>query len=166
MEQLLALKGRVEIDYDWEREEKLELEAQTKRRSSLKSKGLLLDTCAWSNTLSHGLQASSKPLKTSPGRRSLCLCPVLYELSQGIRSEKEKLLLANAFTALVYLEMNETLWLKAGELSALVKKQGKTVPLSDILIASLALEHDLAILTMDKHFQQIPGLKLYPLKGK
>ena len=35
MEQLLALKGRVEIDYDWEREEKLELEAQTKREKQL-----------------------------------------------------------------------------------------------------------------------------------
>jgi len=35
MEQLLALKGRIEIDYDWEREEKLELEAQMKREKYL-----------------------------------------------------------------------------------------------------------------------------------
>ena len=35
MEQLLALKGRIEIDYDWEREEKRELEAQTKREKNL-----------------------------------------------------------------------------------------------------------------------------------
>ena len=35
MEQLLALKGRIEIDYDWEREEKLELEAQKKREKHL-----------------------------------------------------------------------------------------------------------------------------------
>ena len=35
MEQLLALKGRVEIDYDWEREEKRELEAQAKREKQL-----------------------------------------------------------------------------------------------------------------------------------
>ena len=32
MEQLLSLKGRIEIDYDWEREEKLELEAQKKEK--------------------------------------------------------------------------------------------------------------------------------------
>jgi tRNA(fMet)-specific endonuclease VapC len=62
--------------------------------------------------------------------------------------------------------MNEVLWFKAGELSALVKKQGKTIPLSDILIASLALEHDLTILTVDKHVEQIPGLKLYTLRAK
>jgi hypothetical protein len=35
MEQLLALKGRIEIDYDWELEEKRELEAQKKRERSL-----------------------------------------------------------------------------------------------------------------------------------
>lgn len=31
LEKLLALKGRVEIAYDWEREEKEELKAQKKR---------------------------------------------------------------------------------------------------------------------------------------
>lgn len=35
MEQLLALKGRIEIDYDWEREEKRELDAQKKRERFL-----------------------------------------------------------------------------------------------------------------------------------
>jgi hypothetical protein len=35
MEQLLALKGRIEIDYDWEQEEKLELEAQKKKGKHL-----------------------------------------------------------------------------------------------------------------------------------
>jgi len=35
MEQLLALKGKIEIDYDWEREEKLELETQKKRERHL-----------------------------------------------------------------------------------------------------------------------------------
>jgi Arc/MetJ family transcription regulator len=35
MEQLLALKGRIEINYDLEREEKLELDAQKKREKYL-----------------------------------------------------------------------------------------------------------------------------------
>jgi hypothetical protein len=35
MEQLLALKGRIEIDYDWELEEKREVEAQKKRERFL-----------------------------------------------------------------------------------------------------------------------------------
>ena len=35
LEQLLALKGAIEIDYDWEREEKIEIEAQKKRETLL-----------------------------------------------------------------------------------------------------------------------------------
>jgi metal-responsive CopG/Arc/MetJ family transcriptional regulator len=35
MEELLALKGRIEIDYDWKREEKAELETQKKREKHL-----------------------------------------------------------------------------------------------------------------------------------
>lgn len=31
LEKLLALKGKVEIDYDWKKEEKAELKAQKKR---------------------------------------------------------------------------------------------------------------------------------------
>ena len=133
----------------------------------MKSKGLLLDTCAWVEYFKPRSSSLKQTVEELLLTEQVCACgPVLYELSQGIQSEKERALLRNAFGALVYVEMNEALWFKAGELSALVKKQGKTIPLSDILIASLALEHDLTILTVDKHFEQIPGLKLYTLRTK
>jgi len=35
------------------------------------------------------------------------------------------------------------------------------LPLSDIFIAAIAIGHDLSIFTLDKHFSQIPNLKLY-----
>ena len=133
----------------------------------MKSKGLLFDTCAWVEyfkSRSSSLKQTAEDLLLT-GKVYVC-GPVVYELSQGIKSEKERALLANAFAALGYLEMDEALWFKAGELSALVKRRGKTIPLSDILIATLALEHDLTILTVDRHFEQITGLKLYSLKAK
>jgi predicted nucleic acid-binding protein len=133
----------------------------------LKGKGLLLDTCAWVDYFKPRSSSLKQTVEELLLTEQVYVCgPVLYELSQGIKSEKEKALLTNAFTALMYVEMNEALWFKAGELSALVKKQGKTIPLSDVLIATLALEHGLTMLTVDKHFEQIPGLKLYTPKAK
>jgi metal-responsive CopG/Arc/MetJ family transcriptional regulator len=38
LEKLLALKGKVEMDYNWEKEEKLELKTQREREKSLESK--------------------------------------------------------------------------------------------------------------------------------
>ncbi len=84
--------------------------------------------------------------------------PVLYELVQGARSEKERASLTSALGALPYLEMTEALWVKAGQLSATLRKTGKTVPLSDILIAALAIEHGLSVMTADEHFRLIPGV--------
>jgi predicted nucleic acid-binding protein len=54
--------------------------------------------------------------------------------------------------------MTEALWVKAGQLSAALRKTGKTIPLSDILIATLAIEHSLAVMTVDEHFRLIPGV--------
>ena len=35
------------------------------------------------------------------------------------------------------------------------------LPLSDLVIAALALEHRLDVYTIDPHFEQVPGLTLY-----
>jgi len=37
---------------------------------------------------------------------------------------------------------------------------GNPIPDNDIWIAAIAMEHDLTVLTGDKHFQAIDGLKL------
>lgn len=57
--------------------------------------------------------------------------------------------------------MSPLLWQKAGGISASLKKEGKNLPMSDILIAALAIEHKLQLFTLDKHFSQIPGVRMY-----
>ena len=51
--------------------------------------------------------------------------------------------------------------MKAGKLSCSLRRKGVTLPLTDIAIAVLAIEHNLSIFTLDKHFEQIPGVKLH-----
>ncbi|MFH1722560.1 MAG: type II toxin-antitoxin system VapC family toxin [Candidatus Altiarchaeota archaeon] len=41
-----------------------------------------------------------------------------------------------------------------------LKKTGKAIPDFDLLIASIALAHNLPVITEDKHFQEIPDLKV------
>ncbi|MBC8017795.1 MAG: PIN domain-containing protein, partial [Verrucomicrobia bacterium] len=85
---------------------------------------------------------------------------VLYELIQGIKNPEEEILVLGAMQAVTHLEMSAELWIKAGRLSAQLRKNGDTLPFSDLLIATLALEHDLSVLTIDTHFDLIAGLKL------
>jgi tRNA(fMet)-specific endonuclease VapC len=42
-----------------------------------------------------------------------------------------------------------------------LKRAGTPVPDNDLWIASLALEHDLVLITRDRHFERIPQLPLY-----
>ena len=96
-------------------------------------------------------------------KNSVWVCGVvLFELVQGVRTEDEKTKVLDALSNLSYVEMTKDLWQKAGELSAsVVKKKGLNLPLSDIFIAALAIEHNLQIFTLDKHFEQIPTVKIY-----
>lgn len=93
---------------------------------------------------------------------SVWMCGMIqFELIQGVKSENEKSIILNALTDLPYAEMTIPLWQKAGELSADLKKKGLNLPHSDILISTIAIENDLQILTLDKHFEQVPGVRLY-----
>jgi predicted nucleic acid-binding protein len=125
----------------------------------LKNKGMLPDTCAWIDYFRPGENTLGQLVERAIASDSVYACgPVLYELVQGARSEKEQASLTSALGALPFLEMTEALWIKAGQLSAGLRKTGKNIPLSDILIATLAIEHSLAVMTVDEHFRLIPGV--------
>lgn len=89
---------------------------------------------------------------------------VLFELLQGIKNPDEETKVQNALQALPHLEMTRDLWIRAGQLAAKLRNTGHTLPLSDIIIATLALEHACAVMTIDHHFEIIPGLNI--VKGK
>lgn len=126
----------------------------------MKDDRFLPDTCAWIDFFN----ARNTPLATALGHAlregKVYTCGVIkYELVQGVRSEKEGKLLIDALHAVDYLEMTETLWIKAGRLSGALRKKGVTIPFSDIIVALLARESDLTILTVDRHFAQVPGVR-------
>jgi tRNA(fMet)-specific endonuclease VapC len=127
----------------------------------MKNKGILPDTCAWIDYFRPGTTPLGQALEKALKEETVFVCgPVIYELVQGVRSEKEQALLTSMLNALPFLEMNEALWIKAGRLSANLRKEGKTIPFSDIIIAVLAMDNNLAVMTVDEHFRDIPGLEI------
>jgi tRNA(fMet)-specific endonuclease VapC len=45
-----------------------------------------------------------------------------------------------------------------GEIKNELRKKGRLIPENDIWVAALALQYDLALVSRDEHFGQIPGL--------
>ena len=86
---------------------------------------------------------------------------VLAELLQGCRTPSEREILSEALSALPYFEVTSSTWIRTGDLSGQLLRKGVTLPLSDLLIAALALEHGCRVYSLDAHFKKIPGVSLY-----
>ena len=86
---------------------------------------------------------------------------IIAELLQGVKDAEEQKSLSELLGAVNPLELSTPVWIKAGILASSLRKKGVNLPLTDIAIATLAQEHSLEILTADKHFELIPGVKFY-----
>lgn len=86
---------------------------------------------------------------------------VLAELLQGCRTPSEREALSDALLALPYYEVTQSTWSQTGDLSAQLLRRGITLPLSDLIIAALAIERDCRIYSLDTHFKKIPDVHLY-----
>jgi len=129
-----------------------------------KSRGVLADTSVWIEFFKPESPIGKK-LEALIVKNSVRICGIiLFELLRGVKSEAEKTKILEALSTIEYLEMTKSLWQKAGEISASIKKKGLNLPLSDIFIAAIAIEYELHIFTLDKHFEQIPGVKIYKIR--
>lgn len=86
---------------------------------------------------------------------------VLAELLQGCRTPKERDALKETILALPYVEMTQPVWIRVGETSSALLRRGITLPIPDLIVAAVALEHQFEVYSLDNHFQKIPGLALY-----
>jgi predicted nucleic acid-binding protein len=122
-------------------------------------KAVLPDTCAWIDFFNGRATPLADSLAHALNDRDVITCGVvMYELFQGIRTIGEAETLRTAFSSLRYLEMDRELWLSAAHMSASLRGKGITLPFSDIIIAALARRHELVVLTVDHHFDQVPDL--------
>jgi len=127
----------------------------------LENSDVLIDTSAWVEYFKgHSKTADTVTSLIETRRASICGI-IYYELLQGARDDKEARYLPNALSALRYFEMTADTWVHAGLIAAGLRSRGITLPMSDILVGTVALKHSIQVLTLDKHFNSIPGLARY-----
>jgi predicted nucleic acid-binding protein len=123
--------------------------------------GIIADTCVWIEFFRNPESDLTLQLKEHIKEREVVMVGmVLAETLQGIRTKKEARRVKENLKKLPYLEVTWDAWEKAGELSRDLRRRGITIPLSDMIIASLAIVEGCEVLTVDPHFQHVPGLKL------
>ncbi len=80
---------------------------------------------------------------------------VMAELLHGAKGKREMKELEAVFATIPILDVTGEDWLVTGNSLQVLRKKGCTVPLTDVLIASVAQRNNMAVLTLDKHFQYL-----------
>jgi len=121
---------------------------------------LVLDTNAFSSFISNGIWAS----RVLSARHLHIPLPVLAELRYGFRkgnrqAQNEAGLAAFLAGSNVSVLSPDTLTtFHYAEIRYHLARQGTPIPVNDIWIAALALQHGLHLCTSDAHFDHIPQL--------
>ena len=122
---------------------------------------VIADTCIWIEFFRTKSETSNRLKSLIANHLVIGTGIILAELLQGIKTSKEQEIVIDIFNTIEYIEITKALWIKSGNLASVLRSQGKSIPLSDIVIASCAREHQMLIFTIDKHFNDIPHVKLY-----
>ncbi len=126
------------------------------------NESVIVDTSVWIAYLRGRNPASVQQLSDLIADHRAILCGiVLAEVLVGVRDAKERVSLDDMFRALPYLETSLATWTLAGELAYSLRSRGLATPLSDLILAAIALEHGFSLFTHDTHFQRISDLRLY-----
>lgn len=123
---------------------------------------VIIDTCVWIEFFKKAESEEKKNAATLIKEGQAMIAGiVLSEIIQGIKIKEKINKLVDAMLALPIIETKLSDWIKCGIIGNQLRSKGITIPLTDILLAAIAMENNFEIYTSDKHFRQIDGLMLY-----
>lgn len=119
---------------------------------------VIADTCIWVEFFRTKSEISSCLRDLISNNHVAGVGIIIAELLQGIKTNKERDIIIDIFNTIEYIEITQDIWIESGILARKLRSLGKTIPLSDIVIACCAKKHKFQIFTIDKHFQAIPDI--------
>jgi len=124
----------------------------------------IVDTSVWIEYFKNQAALSASIDKELLAGNIYMVGPVISELLQGAKTDKDYEALNKSIDGVPFIGTNLSDWKMAGELSFSLRKKGITIPITDCLIAAIALNNDAMVMTLDHHFVHIPDLKLKDYK--
>lgn len=122
---------------------------------------ILIDSCIYIEHLRAGRDPAQVFAPYAP-QHDLATCGVIRcEVLRGMRTPKAKHALADYLGCLLYIPTLNNVWEAAEELLWHTDRAGFKIPVTDAIIAACAIKAGGAVLTHDKHFRSIPGLRVF-----
>jgi predicted nucleic acid-binding protein len=116
---------------------------------------ILVDTSAWIDFFrNQGRLADTVDQLLESDDAAVC-GPIITEIRRGLRSNADRSQVLPLLSACHHLEQPAALWEDAGDLGTMLGKRGANVKTLDLLIATYALTHTVALLTADADFARM-----------
>ena len=123
---------------------------------------ILVDTSAWVDFFNKPDSPTGNSVEQILRKGKAVIAGIiLTELLQGAKIKKEFDAILKGMASLPILTPTLNTWVEGGRISFTLRRKGVTIPTTDLVIAALALENNCMVLTLDSHFQQIPGVRLF-----
>lgn len=124
---------------------------------------VLVDTSIWIEYFNHRDSENGEAVEALLREERVVIAGIVVtELLQGAKQKREFDAILDSIVALPFLDATLNTWVEAGRLSYSLRKKGVTVPTTDVVLASLAMENQCRLFSLDSHFDRIPGVKRYP----
>ena len=123
---------------------------------------ILIDTCIWVPFFNRPHSQEKQEVdELLDDDRAALIGPILAEVLLGFRRDEHADWVASVLRGLHFVETTWEDWRTAARLGRRLIANGHSLPLSDLVLAAVALERDLAVYSTDPHFNLIPDLKRY-----
>jgi len=127
---------------------------------------IIADSNVWIDYLNRSDSPSGESLsELLKAQRIVLTGQVLAEVLQGAHDIEEFDRLASLMDGVPYIETTRKTWIKAATISARLRANGQLIPLSDVIIAAVAIEEGHEVFSRDHHFQRVPGLRVYEARA-
>jgi len=124
----------------------------------MNSEKCLIDTTIWVLYFK-GEKELEDEIKLLILKERAAICEIVtLEVLRGAKSQKEYGQLHADFAALSTLRLTDIIWEKSYKIGFKLRKMGINVPLTDILIATVASHYNCLLLHRDKHFPLMKGV--------
>jgi predicted nucleic acid-binding protein len=121
---------------------------------------VLVDSCFYIQALREGrdpLRALALPAMT----QDLVVCGVVRcEVGRGLRDKRVWQRFQSFWDVMINVPTDNRIWTAAEDMLWRLDRQGITLPLTDVVIACCAIRAEAVVLTLDRHFHQIPGVRV------
>ncbi len=126
---------------------------------------VVADTSIWVDYLRRGTKGPAKELDSLLEANAVVVCgPVLGELLAGTPAAQRDRLWS-AMSALPWADLQREDWRTVGQIAAILRAKGKSLPLTDIMIAVACVGASASLWSNDADFERIssvlPALELF-----